>query len=447
MKNVLKKEENIFLVIALFFGVVLSIVQPVFLKQDSQFHFDSISYMNDTVLDRLKVDNSTKTYGNENELIAIQNGTYFQNYYIQKLRHVDKEQSLTPISRMGITKNYFKQIPYTFSRMGMYLGFKLYPSLGVMTLLGRLMNLIFYVGVVFFVIKKVKAYKLFFLFLGLLPSFLIQACSLSYDSFSLLVAIVSIALWINILLADLTAFKTKVRCGFLLFGLSLVTYLSAKNNVQLLIAGNLLVFLVLATRIKAFLNRMKFQILLTTVIIICGSLLALTVTGTKGPLLILGTVKFFNDLFFKSNPLYTTDLFSGIPMPIWLLFIEVIIFGVILLQKNQLELPKIKMVYPLLVGLFIANFIVMYYHYAFLAGDGKDVDGFSLIEQNVTISARYVFPFLPVVIFSRQLTKVRIAINSAKLRNIIAIMSVIMLLLVSAKMIWFLYGFGVDYYA
>lgn len=90
------KEENIFLVLSLFFGLLFSFVQPLFFEPDSSFHFDSSMYISNTVVDRTAVGFSGEDYHSMpvpfTKIVDMQaEGTYNNSFFETKLPLIHKK--------------------------------------------------------------------------------------------------------------------------------------------------------------------------------------------------------------------------------------------------------------------------------------------------------------------------------------------------------------------
>ncbi|BDM75162.1 hypothetical protein [Lactococcus garvieae] len=96
------KPENIFLVFAIFFGLLFSFVQPLFNEPDSSYHFDHAMYISNTVVDRSAIGFSGEDY--QSQQIAFTKvsdmkaeGTYFKNFFETKLPlSIKRMQTLEP---------------------------------------------------------------------------------------------------------------------------------------------------------------------------------------------------------------------------------------------------------------------------------------------------------------------------------------------------------------
>ena len=72
-----------------------------------------------------------------------------------------------------------KSLAHLPQAIGMLIGRAIYPSYGVIMLVGRIVNALVYIIGMYFVIKAAKYGKLALMFISLLPMMLQQAASLS----------------------------------------------------------------------------------------------------------------------------------------------------------------------------------------------------------------------------------------------------------------------------
>ncbi|WP_213495816.1 DUF2142 domain-containing protein [Lactococcus formosensis] len=183
------KVENIFLTIALIFGLITVFVQPIFSAPDEFVHFKRAYtiFHNDT--DKLfeEVDKLTASIPyegpelNENALNSPESSFAFESAYrdgsfIQK--YFKEEVS----DKGSLTLNMdFNQLSWFPQALGILIGSLIHPSFGVMIIAGRLINLLVYILAIYFAIKKAKVGKWVMAAVALLPVSVQQAASLSYD--------------------------------------------------------------------------------------------------------------------------------------------------------------------------------------------------------------------------------------------------------------------------
>ncbi|WP_270745153.1 DUF2142 domain-containing protein [Lactococcus petauri] len=183
------KVENIFLTIALIFGLITVFVQPIFSAPDEFVHFKHAysTFHNDT--DKLfeEVDKLTASIPyegpelNENALnspeasfafeSAYKDGSFIQKYFKDKV---------TSTGTLGWNLN-FSRLVWLPQALGILIGSFVHSSFGVMIIAGRLLNLLVYILAIYFAIKKAKIGQWVMAAIALLPISIQQAASLSYD--------------------------------------------------------------------------------------------------------------------------------------------------------------------------------------------------------------------------------------------------------------------------
>lgn len=250
------KPENIFLLLASIFIGISLFVMPVNQVPDESNH----ARMTWEVLYE-KTDDSLDWFNNLNaeskeeykklftEKVSFKNEKLHVNFSVKKIVHIPQ-------------------------LIGMLLGRLLYPSLGVIVLVGRFFNAMLYVIGMYFIIKHAKYGKSVLLFVSLLPIMVQQAASLSYD--------VANYLTITGFFALLTSLsKTKVLNPKKMFiiALSIFALYITKNNNLLLV---LLLFPLglklpekyekINQRIKRYTEKLlcyKYFLLISFVVILC----------------------------------------------------------------------------------------------------------------------------------------------------------------------------------
>lgn len=183
------KVENIFLTIALIFGLITVFVQPIFSAPDEFVHFKRAYTIFHDDTDKLfeQVNQLTVVIPydgpelNENGLnspkssfafeSAYKDGSFIQEYFKDKV---------TSTGTLGWNLN-FSRLVWLPQALGILIGSFVHSSFGVMIIAGRLMNLLVYILAIYFAIKKAKIGQWVMAAVSLLPISIQQAASLSYD--------------------------------------------------------------------------------------------------------------------------------------------------------------------------------------------------------------------------------------------------------------------------
>ncbi|MGX7199952.1 DUF2142 domain-containing protein [Enterococcus nangangensis] len=209
--------ERAFLVLSLSFGFIFSIIFPVFYEGDVQFHFDYATYQADVVVDRASV-GSNANFGYDVELKSVQNDEYFNKYFKTKLKKVNKME--VHDQRAYTSRTIANDLSHIIPAVGVWLGYHIYPSIGVMIVIARILATLFYSFTLYLIIKKVKYGKNLFVFTALTPVMAIQGYSLSYDSFSFVLSCGLIASQINFIFREKIYLKDIVSTIFLFVDIS-----------------------------------------------------------------------------------------------------------------------------------------------------------------------------------------------------------------------------------
>lgn len=183
------KVENIFLTIALIFGLITVFIQPIFSAPDEFVHFKRAYTIFHDDTDKLfeEVDKLTTLIPyegpelNENALnspeasfafeSAYKDGSFIQKYF---------KEEVSDKGSLAFNMD-FNQLSWFPQALGILIGSLIHPSFGVMIIAGRLVNLLVYILAIYFAIKKAKFGKWVMAAVALLPISVQQAASLSYD--------------------------------------------------------------------------------------------------------------------------------------------------------------------------------------------------------------------------------------------------------------------------
>ena len=186
-KLIYKRVEIGFLITAVFVGVAFSYLIPVNvgLIWDDETHFPRIYALFSVPVER---NVSLATY----EMYSFKWAIYEDNTYKHKFYNEEDEMKYyevlnqndkisTEYTLRGLTAK-LKFTGYIAPALGISLGRLLNLSFTTQFIMGRISNLIIYLGVVFYAIKRSKRFKLSIAAMGLLPVSLFLASSYSYDS-------------------------------------------------------------------------------------------------------------------------------------------------------------------------------------------------------------------------------------------------------------------------
>ncbi|OJH48202.1 DUF2142 domain-containing protein [Lactococcus lactis] len=182
LKNI--KITTLFVSFSLFFGLIAAIIMPVASVPDETYHFN-ISF-NEFLSNKEMEKNVANTPSKQRllgaeDLFAIRDtsvaGSADDLFKLSFTRKVEVlEQSHF---RIKFNKESLLHLPQA---LGVLLGYLIYPSYGLMFFLGRVFNLLFYIGLIYIAIKKAAFGKLPISVIAHFPITIQQAASLSYDT-------------------------------------------------------------------------------------------------------------------------------------------------------------------------------------------------------------------------------------------------------------------------
>lgn len=211
------KVENLFLVLILIFGSLFLLIQPVYSVPDEGNHFHSAYAV---FHDDYQNEGFVRYWQNE-DIGSIEDGSYFQKTFVEK----------NDYRKNKLAFNFsYKEIQRLPQAIGILIGEMIYPSIGVVFLFGRLMNLILYIVAIYFAIKKAKFGKLLMATIALLPISVQQAASISYDV--MFYALIFIAFS---LITNLAVMRKKLSLRFYIYSfLVILSFFFTKMSIFLM---------------------------------------------------------------------------------------------------------------------------------------------------------------------------------------------------------------------
>lgn len=414
LTDFLKKPERVFLIIASFFGLLSATLMPVLSVPDENQHFQ-ISYAmfsenkragKDLVLNEALVltsvqqgrhwDHFTNKSSAQHDGIAINTGSYIFD---------------------GKTKASSFDLMHLPQALGVLFGKLIYPSLGVMSLMGRLAMLAVYLAALYVIIKKVKYGKWVFVFVASLPIIIQQAASLSYDAVNFIAIFAWVAFIINV-----TATKAKLTAREVVLGLCLIAFLFVTKANNLLFVALLIavpqarietIHIVKEIRSHPKWNYIKILLLCAAMIVVAVGIYIMSKKLLAGHELhprrlvevILNTYLWGNLALVDVTTIGIVGQFSNFyyHIPIWAIILTFIIFTALLLTD---KLPTVTKRFAVISGLLFIGSIAlisigMYYGWAMrperLGANADVTDG---------IQGRYFTPLLvllfPVVAYTQK---------------------------------------------
>ena len=383
------KIEKVFLYLAIFMIGISVFFMPATEVPDEVKHADTAWHIlypdSDNILDW---EAKNDIINNPQPADADVNWSLFKQFFIDK---IDTSQIST---RLNFD---IKSISYLPQFIGMYIGKTIYPSLGIILTFGRLINAAVYIIAIFYFIKFIRSGKEVLLFVSLLPMMIQQAGSLSYDVLNYVAVAIFFTFIVNLL--HRRTFGMKQLIQLLLISILLVAV--KLNNIFLLAVLAFINFecvdklLFLNPLLKKF---QKNRFLVLSILSLFISAIAIIymhqTVGVKQFVFVMFNTLVNNNLNGALNTFLTTGIFGyfgwlTIPLPLWVVFIDIFVLTILLLVDKNFELPKseavaLGMVFPVQVAIIIA---IMYFLWTP-----------QILGENASISVgtqgRYFTPFL-----------------------------------------------------
>lgn len=220
--------HKIYLILAILLGTLSAVINPIFYEPDGPYHFEASAKIVNLVVDTSRYGEKEVTSGMVGQNPAYVAGNHFEKYYLNEAYITDSENIPRNISAKPGTFGWFGHL---IPAAGIWLGYHIYPSLGVMTVFGRLLPVLVYSLIMFFIIKRLRRGRLAFSALMLSPVVISQFSSFSYDGLSYLIVAAAIALAINAV--NRNKINLRVVIEFVL--MSGLLFIATKTNFKTLI--------------------------------------------------------------------------------------------------------------------------------------------------------------------------------------------------------------------
>ncbi|OJG23186.1 hypothetical protein RU98_GL001919 [Enterococcus caccae] len=300
--------------------------------------------------------------------------------------------------KISLPPKRIMQLPQLF---GMLLGRVIYPSVGVMITLGRIFNALFYILMMYFIIKYLKYGKTALMFISLLPIMIQQSASLSYDVMNFVAITGFFAILSNLSIEKILTRKYVILLLISAIGL----YITKMNNLILL-------FLLLTLNLRLpekfctinrwidnsekVVKKYKYIFLFSAMILLLAfSIFYLKDKGgiTNFAQVMLNTI-LDNNLNPHLNTYLTTGMFGYLGMfdfqiPMWLIFIDIAVLTMLLMKNEPYELNK---GYGMLSGWMLPFQAIIIIGGMYFAWTPVVLGEDALISQGA--QGRYFVPFL-----------------------------------------------------
>ncbi|QDK70485.1 DUF2142 domain-containing protein [Lactococcus protaetiae] len=412
-ENIIDKNiHKIYLILALLIGMTLSIAMPLFNEPDGQYHYTAATNIAGLSNDLSAYGEIEITSGIDQQIPHYQNGNFFKTYFKNKIKRMPMKE--LPRLNYIPSKSGFNYWSHITPAIGVWIGHLIYPSMGVMVVVGRLFSTFISVLSMFFIIRWVKAGKLLFFAVSLSPVIANSFSSLSYDATTFVITAFSIALAINI------TFKQKVEIkDFILFTLSAVMlWFGAKTNMKILII--LVPFIMVVTYISNMRrkegrelsddfqenNRKKSLKVIGVAVTIACFIIGLVGLAIFKPTLLFSLYRILISHLINVTPgltgnsIFQSILASPYPQinytPLWLSAVWcVLIVLIILTEKKYVWAPIISW---FALFLFLLGFGAVYYSFVTFVGQTAIVTQNRAVGAVVGVQGRYFTPTL--ILFS-----------------------------------------------
>lgn len=376
-KQFLKQPERLFLVISLFFGIVSAFMLPVLTGPDEGAHF-WVSYSMFTKNEQIPADLLISA---NQSVKDVSSGRYIGDLFEDSANLQGDDFALNYSKNVYINsvndtrKTGILDLTHMPQAIGILIGRLVHPSVGVMVLFGRLVNLAVYIGAIYMIIKRVKYGRLALAFVALFPMMIQQASTLSYDVMNTVAIFAWIAFVINLSLQRVRLSRKQV---VVLGLLALLLIATKRSNVLLL---GLLPFLPLSLYCSQptmqKLHQWKHGLLrhkraLVASLVGIGMLVAIAFLylldhylAGKG----VSSLRFFEVLFntffrpevnTQLDPILINGLVGNFAwlwyrLPAWIVFLQLSVFGLILLGD---KVPVISKKFAVASGLAFVGSIL-----------------------------------------------------------------------------------------
>ncbi|MCT0016657.1 DUF2142 domain-containing protein [Lactococcus lactis subsp. lactis] len=226
-KDLLKNIHKIYLLIAIIGGMIFSIAMPMFNEPDGQYHFAVSSAMVGLNTDISRYGEQEIGSGMANQKPFYHTGKFLDQYFLTKVTLYPLKDSPRNLDiENKFTYNYTGHI---VPAVGVWLGYHIYPSMGVMVVVARLFSMLIYSLIMFFIIKHLKFGKLLFATISLSPVIMNSFSSLSYDSLGMVTIAAAIAIMIDMVAQR----KVRIWHWGAVVALVVLIFIGSKQNLWL----------------------------------------------------------------------------------------------------------------------------------------------------------------------------------------------------------------------
>jgi uncharacterized membrane protein len=191
-----KNIPRLYLALALLIGIVLSVLMPFFNEPDGQYHYIVSSTIAGLTPDISRYGETQITTGMDGQRASYKDGTRFEKYYLTKMQLISPQELPRNTDLGQLNYNFFGHL---VPAAGVWLGYHIYPSMGVTITVARLFSMLVMTFCMYFVLKRLKKARLLFAVVFLSPVVLNAFSSLSYDSLGYVLSAAFLAFCVNLL--------------------------------------------------------------------------------------------------------------------------------------------------------------------------------------------------------------------------------------------------------
>lgn len=394
IKKITSKPENIFLVMALVYGLAFLFVTPPFQVPDENSHF-----IKDLGLDEGNL--IPQKYNTETGFIVSNNIIHFISEYPHSIiKNSNQKYQFVDISNKSVVT--YSPIDYSLSALTIKIGELLGASALILLYLARLVNLFTWIFLTYLAIRLIPVQKWTFLLITLMPMSLFEAASVSIDSLTIGLSFLAIA-YILKLVYDSDPFKKIDYIALIVLG----CLIALSKSIYILLF--FLFILIPKSKFKTFkIKYVAFLVLLLILSVVTAGWADLTL-GLYHPALVNYSI--FGQLYFIMNNIsfYASVILSNIvtqsnfylmsivgffgwfeiPLPFSLVMMYLLLIWIVaLLDKNKIKINSNQKLINL--GIILVGFISIF-TLEYLTWNSV---GSNFIEG---IQGRYFIPFLPVL--------------------------------------------------
>lgn len=246
-----KNLHKIYFTVAVVIGIILSVGMPLFSEPDGQWHY-SVSSNIAGLSNDLSAYGEPVGTGTGVQKTAYQQENWFEKYFENQIvrmpiENIPRTNSIPPVLN-------FNFLGHIIPAFGVWLGYHIYPSIGVMIVIGRLVSSLIASFVICMIIKYVKRAKLLFMALSLTPVIVATTASLSYDTLSYIAALLVFLIMINVYEAK----RMNWKYATMMLATSFLVLVGTKTNIKILVALFPLVIFVLFVQRRRELGKPPF---------------------------------------------------------------------------------------------------------------------------------------------------------------------------------------------